>query len=247
MAQQLGPWRPRNPNALSGRNRLLVLLGIAAAFGLGIWFLDRLFPGAIRGQGNMARLVYMVAWAALLASGLVASRQVSFGQTIRNIAIWLGIAAIIVIAYMLKDPVSGALLNMRAQLIPGYAVETGAHELTINADEEGSFDVFGQVNGTTVRFTVDTGASEIVLSPDDAKRAGIDTAALIYNSQYETANGTGHGASVTIDKLAIGPIVFFNVPVAVDQTAMHSSLLGMTFLKRMQSFEFAKDKLILRY
>ena len=161
----------------------------------------------------MARLVYMSAWAALLASGLIFSRRFTAGQTLRNIALWLGIIALITIGYMLKDPLRDRLLQMRAQLIPGYAVQTGTHELTINADENGNFDVFGQVNGATVRFTVDTGASDIVLSPADAKRAGVDTAGLIFNSEYETANGIGHGAVVTVDKLALGPIVFFSVPV----------------------------------
>ena len=247
MAQQLGPWRPANPNPPSPRRRWLVWGGILIVFGFGIWALNRSFPGAIRDQGDMARLAYMTAWGALLASGFVVSRQISVGQTLRYIAMWLGVIAVIVIGYMLKDPAQETLMRLRSQLIPGYAVETGTHELTINADEDGNFDAFGQVNGATVRFTVDTGASEIVLSPADAQRAGIDTNALVYSSQYETANGIGRGAAITIDKLAIGPIVFFNVPAAVDRTAMHSSLLGMTFLKRLQSFEFAKDKLILRY
>jgi aspartyl protease family protein len=184
---------------------------------------------------------------AVIAGSFRFLRRVGIKQAGRNVVLWFGVVVIVALAYMLKDPFNSTLLRMRAEMVPGYAAQTGAHELTINADEDGDFDVFGQVNGATVRFTVDTGASEIVLSPADAKRAGINTAALIYSSEYETANGTGHGAAVILGKLAIGPIVFFNVPAAVDQTAMHSSLLGMTFLRRIQSFEFAKDKLVLRY
>jgi clan AA aspartic protease (TIGR02281 family) len=52
---------------------------------------------------------------------------------------------------------------------------------------------------------------------------------------------------VTVGKLSIGPIAFFNVPVSVNRTAMHSSLLGMTFLKRLKSFEFSGDKLVLHW
>ena len=63
---------------------------------------------------------------------------------------------------MMKDTFHDALMRMQAELIPGYGVETAPHELTISAGDSGDFDVFGQVNGTTVRFTVDTGASEIV-------------------------------------------------------------------------------------
>ena len=247
MAQPLGPWRPRDPEQPAPRNRLLIWLGTVAVFGVGIWQLNRMFPGAISGQGDMARLTYMVAWGALLTSGFVFSRRMNAGEAARNIALWLGVVSVIVIAYMMKDTFHDALLRAQSQLIPGYGVETAPHESTLNADDNGNFDVFGQVNGATVRFTVDTGASVITLSPDDAKRAGIDMAGLVFNSEYETANGIGRGAMVTVDKLAIGPIVFFNVPVSVNQTAMHSSLLGMSFLKRMKSFEFSKDKLVLRY
>src|ERR1700743_466560 len=195
MAQPLGPWRAPSPNPPSSRRRLLVWVGIVVAFGLAIWALDRAFPGAIRNQADAARLAYTAAWGALLASGVILSRRISVGQTLRYIAMWLGVIAVIVIAYVLKNPAQDALLRLRAELIPGYAIETGRHELTINADEDGNFDAFGQVNGATVRFTVDTGASEIVLSPADAARAGIDTTALVYNNQYETANGTGRGAA----------------------------------------------------
>ena len=227
--------------------RWVIRVGIVLAFGLAIWALSALFPGAISGQGDMARMAYMAAWGALLASGLVFSRQVSAGQTVRNIALWLGIFAVLAIAYMLKDPFQETLLRMQSQLISGSAVETAPHEVTINADENGDFYVWGSVNGATVRFAVDTGASDIVLSPADAKRAGIDIAGLTYGGQYETANGIGHGAFVTLEKLSVGPIALIEVPASVNGTAMRTSLLGMAFLKRLKSFEFSKDKLVLHY
>ena len=76
---------------------------------------------------------------------------------------------------------------------------------------------------------------------------GFDIAGLAYGGEYETANGTGHGAFVTLDKLNVGPIAFVAIPASVNRTAMHSSLLGMAFLKRLKSFEFSRDKLVLRY
>ena len=247
MAQPLGPWRPPTAQRHTPRQRWLIRLGIVAAFGLAIWGLSALFPGAASGKGDLAGAAYYAAWGALLASGLVFSRQVSVGHTLRNIALWLGIFALLAIAYMLKDPFEQTLLRLQSQLISGSAVETAPHEITINADENGDFYIWGSVNGATVRFAVDTGASDIVLSPADAKRAGIDIASLTYGGQYETANGIGHGAFVTLEKLAVGPIALIEVPASVDSTAMHSSLLGMAFLKRLKSFEFSKDKLILHY
>ncbi|HSM95319.1 MAG TPA: TIGR02281 family clan AA aspartic protease [Rhizomicrobium sp.] len=247
MAQPLGPWRPPSPQRHTPQQRWLIRIGIILAFGLAIWALSAIFPGAISRKGDLAGAAYYAMWGALLASGLVVSRQVSVGHTLRNIALWLGIFAILAIAYMLKDPFQQTWLRLQSQLISGSAIETAPREVTINADENGDFYVWGSVNGATVRFAVDTGASDIVLSPADARRAGIDIAGLTYGGEYETANGTGHGAFVTLEKFSVGPISFVEVPASVNATAMDSSLLGMAFLKRLKSFEFSKDKLVLHY
>jgi aspartyl protease family protein len=247
MAPPLAPWRQPSPSRHTPGQRWLIRIAIVAAFALAIWGLSALFPGAISDQGDWAGAAYFAAWGALLASGLVFSRQVSVGHTMRNIALWLGIFGVLAIAYMLKDPFQATWQRLQSQLISGSAVETAAHEVTISADENGDFYVWGSVNGATVRFAVDTGASDIVLSPADAKRAGFDTAGLIHGGQFETANGIGHGAFVTLDRLNVGPIAFISVPASVNGTAMRTSLLGMAFLKRLKSFEFSKDKLVLRY
>ena len=132
-----------------------------------------------------------------------------------------------------------------ALTIKGPAATTNFSSITAN--ENGDFYVWGAVNGSTVRFAVDTGASDIVLSPADAKRAGFNVAGLTYGGQFETANGVGLGAFVTLDTLNIGPIAFDAIPASVNRTAMRTSLLGMAFLKRLKSFEFSKQKLVLRY
>jgi aspartyl protease family protein len=243
------PLEPRlpTPQRHTPQQKWLIRIAIIVAFGLAIWGLSALFPGAISGQGDMAGVAYFAAWGVLVASGLVFSRQVSAGQTMRNIALWLGIFAILAIAYLLKAPFQATWLRMQSQLISGSAVETASHEVTITANENGDFYVWGAVNGATVRFAVDTGASDIVLSPADAKRAGFNVAGLTYGGQFETANGVGLGAFVTLDTLNIGPIAFDAIPASVNRTAMRTSLLGMAFLKRLKSFEFSKQKLVLRY
>jgi aspartyl protease family protein len=104
----------------------------------------------------------------------------------------------------------------------------------------------GQVNGQAVRFLVDTGASETVLSPADAKRIGVDTAGLAFDHPSETANGVGYAAPLTADSLAVGTIRFENVPMLVNQAPMSSSLRGMSFLKRLESFKVSGRKLYLK-
>ncbi|MGN6148187.1 MAG: retropepsin-like aspartic protease family protein [Rhizomicrobium sp.] len=247
MQQPSGPWQSRSPQTPQppNRNRLLIFVAILAAIGLLVWFLFREFPGALQTQSEMAWAAYLAVFAAIMASGFVASRRVSGTQALINIAAWLGILALIAGAYLAKD--SNLFLRLQGELMPGTAVESASHELTIHADENGEFVVFGKVNGATVRFAVDTGASDVVLSPDDARRAGIDVSALTYSGKYESANGTGHGAFVTLDTLAIGPIQYAQVPASVTRRNMHGSLLGMAFLRRLRSFEFSGDRLVLRW
>jgi aspartyl protease family protein len=98
-----------------------------------------------------------------------------------------------------------------------------------------------------VRFAIDTGANGVVLSPADAARAGIDADSLKFGLPSETANGVGYVAPVTLSSLTVGQIRLANLPAAVVKTPMSTSLLGMAFLKRLESFEVKGDRLTLRW
>ncbi|MGN6517492.1 MAG: retropepsin-like aspartic protease family protein [Rhizomicrobium sp.] len=246
LPEPVDPW-PRQPPPPRRGTRLYIFIAIAVALGALAWLLHSAFPGALENQADIAWVFYLSALGALLASGLVASRRVSGRQALTNIAIWLVVVAVIAFAYLVKDSPGNIFARIKADLMPGYGVETASHEYTITADENGAFVVFGKVNGTTVRFTIDTGASDVVLSPGDAKRAGIDVSALTFGGRFESANGTGRSAFVTLDTLSVGPIRFLQVPASVTRRDMNGSLLGMAFLSRLKSFEFAGDKLILRW
>jgi aspartyl protease family protein len=102
------------------------------------------------------------------------------------------------------------------------------------------------VNGQPVRFLVDTGASDIVLSPADAQRLGLDPASLSFTKPVETANGIGLGASYSAADVSVGSIRLSNVPMSVNKAPMSSSLLGMAFFNRLQSFRFEGNKLYLK-
>jgi len=94
---------------------------------------------------------------------------------------------------------------------------------------------------------VDTGASTVVLTPSDAERAGLDTDDLAYSVAVHTANGTTYAAPVRLRSVAIGPLVVNNVDALVAQPgSLKENLLGMSFLRRLQSYEFSKDFLTLR-
>jgi aspartyl protease family protein len=113
--------------------------------------------------------------------------------------------------------------------------------------EDGSYGVVARVNGQRVRFVIDTGATDTVLSPDDARRIGVDTGDLRYVVEAETANGVGYGAPYVAKRFEVGPIALADFKLTVNQAPMSVSLLGMSFLGRLESFHFEDHKLILRW
>ncbi len=250
-----GPWEnfpPREtpPSQKTGRgpSRLGLALWLCglAAMGLMVFFLDRWFPGS-RTSATSVDIVYTLTLLAMLSSTLLFIGKVEWRRALRNAALWLAVGAVLMLGYAWQEPLVNAAMHLRSQVMPGYAVATGERELTLSESDGGSYVVIGAVNGSRVRFLVDTGASDIVLSPSDARRAGIDPETLKYDKPYATANGIGYGATVTLDRLEVGAITFSNVRASVQQAEMGTSLLGMTFLRRLKSYSVSDRKLVLRW
>jgi len=111
---------------------------------------------------------------------------------------------------------------------------------------DGQYWTTARVNTGMINFLVDTGASSIALTPEDAKRAGIRLDRLNYNVPIATAGGQNVAAAVTLDTVSVGPITLRNVRALVVPDGLHTSLLGMTFLGQMQKVEATPHALILR-
>ncbi|MBS0274175.1 MAG: TIGR02281 family clan AA aspartic protease [Proteobacteria bacterium] len=123
---------------------------------------------------------------------------------------------------------------------------SGAHELSVRPDSDGLYYIRADVNGAEVRFVIDTGSDDVVLTRKDARRAGIDVSRLDFSEDYDAASGTGVEADTTVQKLAIGPLAVTDFPVTVEQEG-GASLLGMTFLRRLKSVEMRSGHLYLRW
>ena len=109
----------------------------------------------------------------------------------------------------------------------------GPASVVLTADAGGHFLTTGNVNGTTIRFIVDTGASMISLGASDARRIGIDTSKG-QQGVANTANGQTVVTRVKLDSVRVGEIVMNNVAALVHQQDMPFALLGMSFLNRME-------------
>jgi len=220
-------------------------LGVMAGTVLLIWFLSRHFPrDSVLGDPYFLQGLAILA---LVSSTLVLGRRVSLRETLRNMVLWLGVALLLVLGFSFQPELKNVWHRVRAELLPGQPVQAAHGEMTVNADESGSFHVYGKINGMPVRFLVDTGASEIVLSPADAARLGLNPDNLVFEHPFESANGVGYGAKAVLAELTVGDIRLTDVPVSVNKARMRASLLGMTFLRRLKSFEFQDRRLIMRW
>ena len=93
---------------------------------------------------------------------------------------------------------------------------------------------------------VDTGASIVALTFEDAERAGLYIRDSDYTHRVNTANGLARIAPVTLDRVAIGEIMVRNVPAAVSEPGkLTTSLLGMSFLSRLQRVDMRRGVLVL--
>ena len=96
-------------------------------------------------------------------------------------------------------------------------------------------------------MVLDTGASSVVLTRDDAKAAGLPLEVLNYTVNIDTANGRTRAAPVTLDRIAIGGLEERSVEALVAQPGqLKTSLLGMSFLNRLQSWQVSGDRLVLK-
>ena len=247
MLDPTNPWHKDDDPPEPSGTRVFIWVAVLVLLGAAVWWLSEIFPGQVNSDWEQGRLIWLIALLALISGSVVFARRVNVRETVRNIAIWVAIAAVLLVGLSFRDEIEDVATRVRSELMPGYAIESGEHEIVLTESDGGSFFIFGEANGVRVRFLIDTGASDTVLSPADAQAIGIDLRSLDFSKVYSTANGMGRGASYTLDELSVGPISISPMPVSVNGAEMNSSLLGMTFLRRLRSFEIQGRRLILRY
>jgi aspartyl protease family protein len=123
----------------------------------------------------------------------------------------------------------------------------GGTRIEVSADLRGHFVVHPSLDGRRVRMLVDTGASLVILSHEDAQVLGVLPARHGYTARVTTANGTVEAARVRFAEVKIGDIAVRGVEgLVMPPGRLETSLLGMSFLKRLAGFEIARGRLILK-
>ncbi|WP_375173019.1 TIGR02281 family clan AA aspartic protease [Pseudooceanicola sp.] len=134
--------------------------------------------------------------------------------------------------------------DIRQTVVPSQTVLQGG-AINVPRAPDGHYYLTAEVNGTALRFMVDTGASDIVLTQEDAERIGLDPKALHYSARAFSANGEVGIAPVVLDSVALGPVRMDGVRAMVNAGDMQQSLLGMRYLQQFSKIEIGDGALLL--
>jgi aspartyl protease family protein len=222
---------------------------VVAALGVSVLALAmRQEHGTIAGieLNSLAAIVAGVVLIFMVFGAISALLYHRLGQTLRAGVFWVAIAGLALAGYNYRYEIERNGQRVLAVVAPGVPFSiTGRHTVVARA-QQGDFNIRGEVNGKRVAMLVDTGASSVVLTAEAAKAAGLPVELLKFDVPIETANGRGRAASVVLDKIAVGNIQERRVPALVTAPGdLKMSLLGMSFLSRLESFEVRGEKLVM--
>lgn len=187
---------------------------------------------------DFGRLAYIIMIGVAVAGWLASDLRHRLGPTLKNLLAWCFIFLGTIGAVGLWD-------DVRSDLAPRQMVMEGGARIEIPRSFDGHYYVTLQANGQPVDFVVDTGATDIVLTREDAARLGIGVEDLAYVGRAGTANGLVRTAPARLATLAAGGVTDRDVPVVVNEGEMDRSLLGMRYLQRFRRLEIADGTMVL--
>jgi aspartyl protease family protein len=174
---------------------------------------------------NMMYLIAAIALLAYLGSGLLRRREEQGSKLVQYALIW----GLIFLGGILAI---GAWEDIKYSMIGRNGKQMSDGGISIPRGKSGHYEVSLLMNGEPVDFIVDTGATNIVITKEDARRIGFDPENMRYLGQASTANGIVRTHMVRVAKVEIGDIVDENVKVWVNDGELFQSLLGMAYLEK---------------
>ena len=170
---------------------------------------------------------------------------------------WLAVSAVGIVTFVwfdeLKAGVTQALdhnLAQRLQEAPEQRGKDDNHspgQVTLEPSDDGHFTATALINGRPVSVLIDTGASIVALSHEDAERVGVRVRPDDFTKRVQTANGIAKVAPILLESIKIGEITLYNIEAAVSEPGrLGTTLLGMTFIGRLSRAEMRGGVLILQ-
>ncbi|NBN78117.1 TIGR02281 family clan AA aspartic protease [Microvirga tunisiensis] len=228
------------------RGLLIGALVLAMAGGVLAYFTDvAAIDTTFEGSDEAPRIVALSAIAFVILASLIVGPP-RLREVLRATAAWGSLAVVLIVGYAYRFELATVGYRVLGALAPGLAVSQADGSVLVVRDPSGHFQIKGDVNGTPVRFLVDTGASAVVLTREDARRSGIDVDSLSFTVPVSTANGRTMVAPTRIDDLRLADIRLGDVRTFVAQEgSLETSLLGMSALSRLSSWTVEGDRLVL--
>ena len=202
---------------------------------------------AVLGDTRFGQAVFLVVLLAFIVIGVIG--RGGFGRSIRYAMIWGLILVVILVGYAYRSEIEVVAQRVFAEVAPGQPVAQtdGKSDSVIvtRSARATHFSVVAEIGNAPIEMLVDTGASVITLTLEDARLAGITIRSLRYTVPVSTANGMALAAPVTLDRVSIGPIEQRRVVALVAEEGMlETSLLGLNFLNAL-SMTITGDRMVL--
>jgi aspartyl protease family protein len=233
------------------RDRLLWIVIAALGFTV-IALAFRHQQGTIAGMEleQFSRLAYLLALLVLVTGFGHFFYYSRIGEMIRAVMFWALVILVLALGYSYRAELEGISERVLSELLisrPGTLSSGPGATVQVARARGGDFSVQAEVNGSPVTMLVDTGASSVVLTQEAAKAASLPLDLLKYDVPIETASGRTRAAAVVLDRISVGGIVERRVPALISAPGeLRTSLLGMSFLNRLQSFEIRGGRLVMR-
>ncbi|MFV0244394.1 MAG: TIGR02281 family clan AA aspartic protease [Qingshengfaniella sp.] len=186
---------------------------------------------------DIVRLLYLGLLGAVVGGYFLISQRRNLGRMVQQALLWLFIFIGVAAAYGLWQDIRGKAPALQTVATDGAIIVPRARD--------GHYYLSLDIDGTPVRFMVDTGATDMVLSLPDANRIGIDTGGLHFLNQAQTANGVVATAMVRLGAVTLGPVTHRGVTALISAGEMPGSLLGMGYLSRFAAVTIANGRLTL--
>ena len=220
----------------------VVLLAIILVCGIAILRHDEELWNRLT-EHDLASLTTWGVWAAVIGASVVVMFRNQLFKALTAALIWAAIGLALLLGYTYRSDLRAVGDRVMAEVVPGWVAQKG-NVAEIARGRGGDFSVRAQVNGARVSMVLDSGASSVVLTQEAAKAVGLPLEVLQYTTNVDTANGRTRAAPVTLDRIAVGGLVQREVPALIAPPGqLKSSLLGMSFLNRLESWEVRGDKL----
>jgi aspartyl protease family protein len=183
-----------------------------------------------------------------LATHYGSSGEGRFGRLLAAIAILVVIGfGVEVLRFDPPDLLANYLSSPNRDDEPNALTPKAPASVRIRRNSDGAFVANSEVNGQAMPLLIDSGAATVVLRQSDAELAGIDVKSLTFDTPLKSANGTSYLAPARLKSVRIGPLVLNDVEALVAQPGtLNESLLGMSFLRRLPSYEVTGDFVTLR-